>query len=137
MTMLHIMPKAAAFAAEGACAKSDDPFFPPNITTDRHDSMSIMRKRVFDRLLSMQTLTTNADVRDRTNASHYGLAAGLSSHEERRNAYTIKFGTVQLNCGNETEMASPFGKVKPSEFGCEMDADAISLHGPTNSVWIG
>lgn len=137
MTMLHIMPKAAAFAAEGACAKSDDPFFPPNITTDRRGGMPVMRKGVFGRLQSVQTLSTDSDVRDRTNASHYGLAAGLSSHEERRDADTIKLGTVQLNCGNETEMASPFGKVKPSEFGCEMDMDAISLHGHANSVWIG
>jgi len=131
--------QGAYILAGGMRAGDQGWFVPPTIVGGVRDDMTIAQEEVFGPVLSVLTVKDDAEALHRANNTPYGLAAGLWSQDVtrvRRMADALQAGTVWVNCWGETDAASPFGGVKLSGYGREMDRDAISLYSQTKSVWI-
>jgi aldehyde dehydrogenase (NAD+)/phenylacetaldehyde dehydrogenase len=74
-----------------------------------------------------------------SNASSYGLAAGIWTRDIKkalRTAKAIQAGTVWINTYNVYDPASPFGGYKQSGFGRDLGVHALEGYTQTKSVWV-
>ena len=104
-------------------------FVAPAILTRVTDAMRLVRQEVFSPILSMLTFTDEADVLACTNATPYGLAAGVWTRDVTstgRIAGQLRQGRVWVNCREETDAAAPFGGIKQSGYGREVGYKALA-----------
>ncbi|MBC1286350.1 aldehyde dehydrogenase family protein [Listeria booriae] len=114
-------------------------FVEPTILTDVTDDMTIAKEEIFGPVVAVLPFDTVDEVITRSNATDYGLAAGIWT-ENVRTAHSVaeklKAGTVWINCYNAFDAASPFGGYKESGIGREMGSYALNNYTEVKSIWV-
>lgn len=119
-------------AGEGA-------FVPPTVFADATDEMFIVQEEIFGPVMSVLSFASEAEAVTRANASPYGLAAGVFTHDLARGhrvAAALEAGTCWINTYNLTPIEAPFGGVKLSGIGRENSAAAIEHYSQLKSVYV-
>lgn len=124
----------------GGTAPSEKGFFvEPTIFTNVTDDMVIAKEEIFGPVVAILPFDTIDEVIERSNATNYGLAAGIWTENIRtahRVAEKLEAGTVWINCYNVFDAASPFGGYKESGIGREMGSYALDNYTEVKSVWV-
>lgn len=120
---------------EGDCAKGF--FVQPTVFADVRDEMKIAREEIFGPVISAFPFDSVEEVIARSNASPYGLGAGIWT----RNVNTahlvargLKAGSVWVNSYTAMDPAVPFGGYKMSGYGRESGAQHLESFLETKSV---
>ena len=104
-------------------------FYAPTIVTGVTPDMALARDEVFGPVLSVLTFRTLEQAIALTNASDYGLSAGVWSediHTCLAFARAAQAGTVWTNTWMDGFPEVPFGGVKQSGLGREIGADGLN-----------
>lgn len=114
-------------------------FVDPTVFANVTESMRIGREEIFGPVMSVFDFTSIDDFVARANASDYGLAAGIWTHDIKvahRLAAELRVGTVWVNCYNEFDPAVPFGGYRQSGHGRELGIQALDTYTNVKSVWV-
>ena len=98
-------------------------FIEPTIFAEVNDHMTIAKEEIFGPVMSIIRFKTIDEVVQRANATIYGLAAGVWTHDitnAHRIAHRLRAGTVWVNCYDVFNSAAPFGGFKQSGIGHEL-----------------
>jgi len=123
----------------------DDPslsggyFLSPVVFADCTDDMTIVREEIFGMVMSVLTFAKEDEVIARANATEYGLAAGVFTHDLRkahRVAAALQAGTVWINNYNLAPVEIPWGGYKMSGVGRENGSEAIESWTQVKSVYV-
>lgn len=120
-------------------ALADGYFLEPTVLASARDDMRISREEVFGPVVVPYEFGSESEVVARSNATEYGLAAGVWTGDlarAHRVAHELKVGTVWLNCYECFDSASPFGGVKQSGHGRDMGRDVLEEYTEVKSVWV-
>ena len=82
--------------------------------------MTIAQEEIFGPVMCILKFDTDAEVIERSNATKYGLAAGICSSNAGRAlsmAHQLRAGTVWVNTFDVFDPAAPFGGFKESGIG--------------------
>lgn len=112
-------------------------FYAPTIVTGVTPDMALARDEVFGPVLSVLTFRTLDEAVHLTNATDYGLSAGVWSddiHTCLAFARAARAGTVWTNTWMDGFPEIPFGGVKQSGLGREIGADGLSEFLETKSL---
>ncbi len=113
-------------------------FVEPAVFGAVDDRMAIAQEEIFGPVLSIFRFSAVEEVVERANATEYGLAAGVWTHDlklARRVANAVKAGTVWVNSYNVFDPAAPFGGVKQSGFGREGGEAALGEYTALKTVF--
>ncbi|KAI3835951.1 hypothetical protein MKW92_026979 [Papaver armeniacum] len=107
---------------ETGCARFGDKGFyiQPTVFSNVQDNMLIAKDEIFGPVQSILKFKDLSEVIKRSNATTYGLAAGVFTQNiDTANtlARALKAGTVWINCFNVFDAAIPFGGYKMSGHG--------------------
>ncbi len=133
------LSEGAEVLVGGDKPQDDGYFVSPTIFASVQDDMSIAKEEIFGPVIAAMPYEDLDDVINRANASEYGLAAGLWTHDIANAHYVaskLRAGTVWVNCYNAFDAASPFGGYKQSGSGREMGSYALNNYTEVKSVWI-
>jgi betaine-aldehyde dehydrogenase len=114
-------------------------FVAPTIFDDCRDDMSIVREEIFGPVMSVLEFEDEQEVIERANATEFGLAAGVFTHDLTRAHRVIarlQAGTCWINQYNVTPIELPFGGVKLSGLGRENGRAAIEHYTQLKSVYV-
>lgn len=114
-------------------------FVQPTVFDHVEDSMKIAREEIFGPVLSVVRFSDLKSAVSRSNASFYGLAAGVWTRDIKKAHQTAKLlraGTVWINTYNILDCASPFGGYKMSGFGRDLGVHALEQYTNIKSVWV-
>ncbi|MGI8784668.1 MAG: aldehyde dehydrogenase family protein [Acidobacteriota bacterium] len=114
-------------------------FVQPTVFDNVEDSMKIAREEIFGPVLSVARFSDLKSAVARSNASFYGLAAGVWTRDIKKAHQTAKLlraGTVWINTYNILDSASPFGGYKMSGFGRDLGVHALEQYTNIKSVWV-
>jgi phenylacetaldehyde dehydrogenase len=114
-------------------------FVDPTVITGAGDDAAVTREEIFGPVLVALPFEDLDEVAARANASPYGLAAGIWTHDvavAHGLARRLEAGTVWVNTYNETDPAVPFGGWKQSGWGREHGYEVLGQHLETKSVWV-
>ncbi|XP_062233103.1 aldehyde dehydrogenase family 2 member B7, mitochondrial-like isoform X2 [Phragmites australis] len=103
-------------------------YIQPTIFSDVQDGMKIAQEEIFGPVQSILKFKDLNEVIKRSNASRYGLAAGVFTNNlNTANTLTraLKVGTVWVNCFDIFDAAIPFGGYKMSGIGREKGIDSL------------
>lgn len=104
-------------------------YIPPTVFTNVKDSHRLATEEIFGPVLSvLEPFSTVDEAIHRTNASQYGLAAGVFSRDykqARRVAQALHTGYVWINMYNIMPPYSPFGGRKLSGVGNDLGQAAV------------
>ena len=112
-------------------------FLEPTVVTDAREGGRFMADEVFGPVAKVIRFEDFSEVITQANASPYGLAAGIWTHDvskAHRAAAALKAGTVWVNCYNIFDTALPFGGYKQSGWGRESCPEALELYTETKTV---
>ena len=121
----------------GALAKGF--FVAPAVFDECRDDMAIVREEIFGPVMSVLDFEDEHEVIERANATEFGLAAGVFTHDLTRAHRVIaqlQAGTCWINHYNVTPVELPFGGVKMSGLGRENGRAAIEHHTQLKSVYV-
>lgn len=85
--------------------------------------MKIAREEIFGPVVSVFKFKDLKEVIKRSNATTYGLAAGVFTNDINlvlKVAHSLQAGTVWVNCYDMVAPQAPFGGFKQSGFGREL-----------------
>jgi len=114
-------------------------FLNPTVLTHVRDNTRVAREEIFGPVLAMQSFSDMDELVSRANATSYGLAAGIWTHDVRKahkTAAALEAGTVWVNTYNQFDAAAPFGGYKQSGYGRDQGAAGIEKYLQTKSVWV-
>jgi gamma-glutamyl-gamma-aminobutyraldehyde dehydrogenase len=115
-------------------------FVQPTIIEGVTNDMAIAREEVFGPVLSVITVSDEAEALAVANDTSYGLAASVYTDNlnvAHRLAKGIRAGTVSVNCFSEGDFAMPFGGYRESGFGGkDKGLAAHDQYLETKSIWI-
>ncbi len=114
-------------------------FVEPTVFTGVTDDMTIAREEIFGPVMSVLSFDSEEDVLRRSNASEFGLAAGIFTRDlfrAHRVAAKIQAGTVWINNYNLTPVEMPFGGIKQSGIGRENGLAALDFYTQIKSVYV-
>ncbi len=114
-------------------------FVAPTVFDDCHDDMDIVRQEIFGPVMSVLEFEDEDEVIARANASDFGLAAGVFTHDLTRAHRVIaqlQAGTCWINHYNVTPIELPFGGVKLSGLGRENGRAALEHYTQLKSVYV-
>ncbi|KAF5290054.1 hypothetical protein FQA39_LY14835 [Lamprigera yunnana] len=116
-------------------------FFEPTVFSNVEDHMYIAKEESFGPIMLISKFDDGNidDVLKRSNATEYGLAAGVFTSDlskALRFAESIDAGTVFVNTYNKTDVAAPFGGFKRSGFGKDLGKEALNEYLKTKCVTI-
>ncbi len=97
-------------------------FFEPTVLADITPEMSISCEETFGPVAALSSFTSENQVVDLANATEYGLAAYVYTHDcarASRVASSLEFGMVAVNRVKMTGPPIPFGGTKQSGLGRE------------------
>ncbi|KAH9773355.1 Aldehyde dehydrogenase family 2 member B7 [Citrus sinensis] len=104
-------------------------YIKPTVFTDVKDDMLIAKDEIFGPVQSILKYKDLDEVIQRSNASQYGLAAGVFTHNlDTANTLmrALRVGTVWINCFDVFDAAIPFGGYKQSGQGREKSFYSLS-----------
>jgi acyl-CoA reductase-like NAD-dependent aldehyde dehydrogenase len=114
-------------------------FVAPTIFDEVAPEATLAREEVFGPVVALMTFNGEEEAISMSNASSYGLAAGIWTRDIKkalRTAKAIQAGTVWINTYNVYDPASPFGGYKQSGFGRDLGVHALEGYTQTKSVWV-
>ncbi|KAL5212114.1 hypothetical protein ABZP36_022961 [Zizania latifolia] len=127
----------ATLVAGGDRSGSRGFYIQPTVFADVEDEMKIAQEEIFGPVQSILRFSTVEEVVRRSNASPYGLAAGVFTRRlDAANtlARALKVGSVWLNCYDVFDAAIPFGGYKMSGVGREKGAYSLRNYLQTKAV---
>ena len=116
------LKRGAALAGGGDRLSLGPNYFQPTVLTDCSDDMTVFREETFGPVAAITVFEDEADVVARANATPYGLAAYLYTHDMNRIwrvAGRLEFGMIGVNTPAFTGPPIPFGGCKQSGLGRE------------------
>ncbi len=114
-------------------------FYRPTVIVDVSDNMEIAREEVFGPVVVAMPFRDEEEVIARSNASGYGLAAGVWSKDISRGhrvAAALEAGIVWVNSYGMVDTTTPFGGFKHSGFGRDGGAEALHQYTQVKTVWV-
>lgn len=114
-------------------------FLEPTVLSNVPDGSRVAKEEIFGPVLAMQSFRDTDDLVARANATKYGLAAGIWTHDLRkahRTAAVLQAGTVWINTYNQFDAAAPFGGYKASGYGRDNGMAGIDKYLQTKAVWV-
>ena len=121
----------------GALAKGS--FVAPTVFDACDDAMTIVREEIFGPVMTVLAFDDEDEVVARANATDFGLAAGVFTHDltrAHRVVARLQAGTCWINQYNVTPIELPFGGVKQSGLGRENGRAAIEHYSQLKSVYV-
>lgn len=97
-------------------------FYPPTVLTGVTEDMLVMQEETFGPVAAISVFDTEAEVVQRANETHYGLAAYFFTRDIGRVfrlADQLEYGILGANDGVPSVAQAPFGGVKESGLGRE------------------
>jgi len=114
-------------------------FVEPTIFDRCRDDMSIVRDEIFGPVMCVLEFDNEDEVVARANATEFGLAAGVFTHDltrAHRVIANVQAGTCWINHYNVTPIELPFGGVKSSGLGRENGRAALEHYTQLKSVYV-
>jgi betaine-aldehyde dehydrogenase len=114
-------------------------FVAPTVFDNCRDDMAIVREEIFGPVMSLLEFEDEHEVIERSNASEFGLAAGVFTNDLTRAHRVIaqlQAGTCWINNYNVTPVELPFGGVKLSGLGRENGRAALEHYTQLKSVYV-
>ncbi|MCB8890027.1 betaine-aldehyde dehydrogenase [Vreelandella malpeensis] len=111
----------------------------PTIFTDCRDEMRIVREEIFGPVMSILAFDDEAEVIQRANDTHYGLAAGVfteSLNRAHRVIHRLEAGICWINTWGESPSEMPVGGYKQSGIGRENGVETLAHYTQTKSIQI-
>uniref|UniRef100_H2XZV0 Aldehyde dehydrogenase domain-containing protein n=2 Tax=Ciona intestinalis TaxID=7719 RepID=H2XZV0_CIOIN len=111
----------------------------PTVMVGMSDHMEIAKEEIFGPVQLIFKFKTIAEVIERSNASQYGLVAGVFTNNIN-NAMTVarcaRVGTVWVNCFFALNANAPFGGCKQSGSGRDLGEEALDAYTEVKTVYI-
>lgn len=115
-------------------------YYPPTVVAGAPTGSRVLTEELFGPVVTVQTFASEQEAIRTANATPYGLAASLWTHDldtAFRLARGIQAGVVSVNCYSEGDITAPFGGWKQSGFGgAERSTDAFAQWTREKTVWI-
>ncbi|MCQ9131189.1 aldehyde dehydrogenase family protein [Streptomyces hilarionis] len=115
-------------------------YYPPTVVAGAPAGSRVLTEELFGPVVTVQTFASEQEAIRTANATPYGLAASLWTHDldtAFRLARGIQAGVVSVNCYSEGDITAPFGGWKQSGFGgAERSTDAFAQWTREKTVWI-
>ncbi|WP_237056637.1 betaine-aldehyde dehydrogenase [Microbulbifer sediminum] len=114
-------------------------FVEPTIFDGLTDDMTIVKEEIFGPVLSLLGFSTEDEVLERANKTHFGLAGGLFTRDIQRAhrvADGLDSGIVWINHYNLTPIEMPFGGFKQSGIGKENSRRAFEHYTRLKTVYV-
>lgn len=130
MKYIELGQKAGARCVTGGHRVGKKGFFiEPTVFTHVTDDMPIAKDEIFGPVMSILPFKTVDEVIERSNLTHYGLAAAVWTRDitkAHQIAHSVRAGTVWINCYDVFDAAAPFGGFKQSGIGRELGEAALA-----------
>ena len=113
-------------------------FHPATVISDARDDMDCAREEIFGPVLTVLPFDDLDEALARTDASEYGLAAGLWTRDvnvAHRATAALRAGTVYVNGWGLTDPAAPFGGFRRSGYGRDLGPESLEGYLETKSIW--
>ena len=115
-------------------------FIEPTIFDQVKPSMRIAREEIFGPVLSVFSVSSEAEAIAVANDTNYGLTASVYTQDvsrAHRVARALRAGTVSVNCFSEGDATTPFGGFKQSGFfGRDKSIFAHYQYTELKTVWL-
>jgi len=114
-------------------------FIEPTVFSDVKDNMRIAKEEIFGPVQQIIKFKTMEEVIERSNATEYGLAAGIITKDIDKAltfAQAVQAGTVWINCYLALTPNTPFGGFKQSGQGREQGEDVLHEYTEIKTVTI-
>lgn len=111
----------------------------PNIFSDCTDVMTIVREEIFGPVLSLLTYDDEDEAITRTNATTYGLVAGVVTPDlarAHRLIHRLEAGICWINTWDESPAPMPMGGYKQSGVGRENGLATLQAYTRTKSIQV-
>ena len=108
--------------------KKDGTYFEPTILSHCKGDMKVMREETFGPLLALQTFSTEKEVIDKVNASHYALGCSIFTEDNKtlqNMIQEIREPAIFVNELVKSDPRLPFGGFKNSGYGRELGEEGI------------
>jgi len=114
-------------------------FIEPTVFSDVKDNMRIAKEEIFGPVQQIIKFKTMEEVIERSNATEYGLAAGIITKDIDKAltfAQAVQAGSVWINCFLAISPMTPFGGFKQSGHGRELGEDVLKEYTEIKTVTI-
>ncbi|MFT3731786.1 MAG: aldehyde dehydrogenase family protein [Hyphomicrobium sp.] len=114
-------------------------FYEPTVLTGARDTDGVVTDEIFGPVLTIQAFESFDDLVKRANASSFGLAAGIWTHDIAKAhaaAAAIQAGTVWVNTYNQFDAAVGWGGFKQSGYGKDNGREGLDKYLQTKTVWV-
>ncbi|BCS30763.1 uncharacterized protein APUU_81066S [Aspergillus puulaauensis] len=114
-------------------------YIEPAIFTDTKPNASIYKEEIFGPVVVINKFRTEEEVLARSNASKYGLMAGVFTQDINRALRMgsgFDSGVVGINCISTIHFSCPFGGTKESGLGRELGVNALMAYTEPKTVLI-
>ncbi|MWJ29135.1 betaine-aldehyde dehydrogenase [Halomonas sp. ZH2S] len=111
----------------------------PTVFTDCTDEMRIVREEIFGPVMAILAFDNEDEVIQRSNATVYGLAAGVFSeslNRAHRVIHQLEAGICWINTWGESPAEMPVGGYKQSGIGRENGIETLAHYTQTKSIQI-
>ncbi|MCO7223267.1 betaine-aldehyde dehydrogenase [Pleionea sp. CnH1-48] len=115
-------------------------FVEPTIFTDCNDDMTIVKEEIFGPVMSILTFSSEDEVIERANNTHYGLAAAVFSNNIKRAhrvIHQLEAGICWINAYGASPAEMAVGGYKQSGIGRENGLETIKHYTQTKSIYVG
>lgn len=115
-------------------------FVAPTVFTDCTDEMTIVKEEIFGPVMSVLVFEDEADVIQRANNTHLGLAAGVFTKDIKRAhrvIHKLQAGICWINSYGNSPAEMPVGGYKQSGIGRENGIETLDHYTQTKSVYVG
>lgn len=109
------------------------------VFTDCHDDMTIVKEEIFGPVMCILSFKEEAEVIQRANATEFGLAAGVVTHDlsrAHRVIHQLEAGICWINAWGESPAQMPVGGYKQSGIGRENGITTLEHYSQIKSIQI-
>ncbi|PTY37061.1 betaine-aldehyde dehydrogenase [Saccharospirillum sp. MSK14-1] len=115
-------------------------FVQPTVFADCTDEMPQVREEIFGPVMSILRFSDEAEVIERANDTHYGLAAGVFTQDiqtAHRVIAQLQAGICWINAWGDSPAEMPVGGYKQSGVGRENGIETLAQYTQTKAVYVG